>query len=94
MALAVLYELSGMTHQRYGATMRALNFDKRRPPELKVHTAFVKDDGGWQIFEVWDSVEVWETLWVPRYLDALRGRGRTVDLNFLSTQVHQDYTND
>lgn len=56
MSVAVMYDLPEMTHQRYGGLMRAINFDRRRPPELKFHAAWAKEDGsGWQVFEVWDS---------------------------------------
>ena len=95
MTLAVMFDLPHMTSSRYGATMRALNFDRRRPPELKVHAAWEKDDGdGWQIFEVWESKEAFDAFLQEHYSQALRGRGREFKLTFLSTDVHQVYTND
>jgi hypothetical protein len=51
-----------MAHQRYGAVMRGINFDRRRPPELAFHAAWEKEEGpGWEIFEVWESSQAFET---------------------------------
>ncbi len=88
-----MYELPEMTRPRYGGAMRAVNLDKRRPPELKVHAAWDMEDGGWQIFEVWESYEAWEAFF-QRYSQALRGRGREVKITVLSANVDQIYTND
>ena len=75
--------------------MRAINFDRRRPPELKCHAAWKKDDGsGWQIFEVWDSEEAFQTFLQEKFTQAMRGRGRNFSLEILSANVRQTYTGD
>lgn len=94
MALAVMYDLPEMNHSRYGGAMRAINFDRRRPPELKFHAAWEKEEGGWQIFEVWESSEAWEAFLRDKYSQALRGRGREFSVTILSTNVHQVYADD
>jgi len=93
MTLALMYDLPDMTSPRYGGAMRAVNLDRRRPPELKLHAAWEKDEGGWQIFEVWESYEAWEAFFRERYSQALRGRGREFSITVLSNNVHQIYTN-
>lgn len=93
MSLAVMYDLPEMTHSRYGGVMRAINFDRRRPPELKFHAAWEKDDGsGWQIFEVWVSEEAFQSFLQEKLAPAMRGRGRNFTLTFLSNNVRQTYT--
>ena len=75
--------------------MRAINFDRRRPPELTFHAAWEKDDGsGWQIFEVWDSEEALQTFLQEKFSQAIRGRGREFTLTYLSTNVRRTYTGD
>lgn len=92
MAVALMYDLPGMTHQRYGAVMRAINFDKQRPPELKVHAAWEKEDGsGWQIFEVWESNEALQTFLQEKFTQGMRGRGREFSIEILSANVRQTY---
>jgi hypothetical protein len=93
MAVALMYDLPEMTHSRYGGAMRAINFDRRQPSELEFHAAWEKDEGGWQIFEVWESPEAWEAFFQDRYSQALRGRGREFSVTVLSNNVHQIYTN-
>lgn len=88
MALALMYDLPEMARPRYGGAMRAGNLDRRRPPELKLHAAGEKEDGGWKIFEVW------EAFFQDRYSQALRGRGREFSITVLSANVDQIYTND
>ena len=91
--LAVMYDLPEMTHSRYGGVMRAINFDRRRPPELTFHAAWAKEDGsGWQIFEVWESPQAWEAFFTQRYNDAMRGRGQKFSFDILSVGVNQIYT--
>lgn len=95
MAVAVMYDLPGMTHQRYGAVMRAINFDRRRPPELKAHAAWEKEDGsGWQIFEVWESDEALQTFLQEKLAPPMGERGQDMTLTILSARVHQTYTGD
>lgn len=95
MSVAVMYDLPEMTHQRYGGVMRAINFDRRRPPDLKFHAAWAKDDGsGWQIYEVWESSEALQTFLQEKLAPAMRGRGRSFTLTILSANVHQIYTSD
>ena len=90
-----MYDLPEMTHQRYGAVVRATNFDKQRPSELQFHVAWEKEDGtGWQIFEVWDSTEALQTFLEEKFSHAMRGRGREFRLTFLSGDVRQVYTSD
>jgi quinol monooxygenase YgiN len=92
MALALMYDLPEMTRPRYGGAMRTVNFDRRRPPELKVHVAWEKEEGGWRIFEVWESYEAWKPFFDEKYLQALRGRGREFQLEILSNDVQDIYT--
>ncbi len=90
MALAVMYDMPGMTHQRYGAVMRAVNMDKRQPPELWFHAAWEKDDGsGWQFFEVWESPEAYQSYLQEKFTQAMRGRGREFTVTVLSGNVRQ-----
>jgi hypothetical protein len=92
MALALMYALPEMTRPRYGGAMRAINFDRRWPAGLQVHVAWEKEEGGWQIFEVWESYEAWNTFFQERYSQALRGRGREFTLTVLSANVDQIHT--
>ena len=93
MAVAVMYDLPEMTHQRYGALMRGINFDRRRPPELRFHAAWEKEDSsGWQIFEAWDSAEAWQDFLQAKFSQAMRGRGRKFSVEILSANVRQTYT--
>ncbi len=93
MSVAVMYDLPGMTHSRYGGVMRAINFDRRRPPELNFHAAWEKEDGsGWQIFEVWESDEVLHAFLQEKFTQAMRGRGREFSLTILSADVRKTYT--
>lgn len=93
MAVAVMYDLPGMNHQRYGAVMRAINFDRQRPSDLKFHAAWEKEDGsGWQIFEVWESPESLQTFLKEKFSQAMRGRGRQFSVEILSADVRQTYS--
>lgn len=92
MAVALMYDLPEMTHQRYGAVMRAINFDRQRPPELEFHAAWEKEDAsGWQIFEVWESPDALQTHLQQRFSQAMRGRGREFSVEILSADVRQVY---
>ena len=93
MAVAVMYDLPEMTNQRYGALMRGINFDRRRPQELKVHAAWEKENGsGWQIFEVWDSGAAFEAFLREKTAQFMRGRSWSFKLEIISTNVRQTYT--
>jgi ABC-type transporter MlaC component len=94
MAVALMYDLPEMTRPRYEDAMRAVNLDRQQPTELKVHAAWEKDEGGWQIFEVWESYVAWEASFQERYSQVLRGRGREFSITVLSANVHQVYAND
>lgn len=89
MALTVMYDLPEITHQRYGALVRATNLDKRLPPDLTFHAAWEKEDGsGWQIFELWDSDEAFRTFLQEKFAPAMRGRSREFSVEILSNNVH------
>ncbi len=92
MVLALMYNLPRMTRQRFGGAMREIDFDSRQPPGLKFHAAWEKDEGGWQIFEVWESYEAWDAFFQERYSQVLSGHGGTFWVTVLSTEVHQIYT--
>lgn len=95
MALAVMYDLPHMSHQRYGAVVRATNLDKRRPEEMKVHAAWEKEDGnGWQIFEVWESTEAFQTYLEEKFTQGMRGRSREFTITILSADVRRVLTGD
>ena len=92
MAIAVMYDLPGMTHQRCGGLMRGINFDRRRPTELTIHAAWEKEDGsGWQIFEMWESSQAFETFLQQKFAHFMRGRVRSFGLETLSANVRQTY---
>jgi hypothetical protein len=92
MAVALMYELPEMTRPIYGDAMRPIDID-RRPPELKVHAAWEKDEGGWQIFEVWESYVTFESYLHERFSQVLRERVQEFSVTVLSADVHQVYPN-
>jgi hypothetical protein len=94
MAVALMYDLPEMTRPMYGDAMRPIDLDRRRPPELKVHAAWEKDEGGWRIFEVWESQVAFQAFLQERYSQVLRGRVQEFSITVLSANVHQVYPND
>ncbi len=94
MALAVMYDLPDLTRPRYDDAMRALNFDRRRPKELWVHAAWEKEEGGWQIFEVWESQVPYKAFLQERFTQVLRERSQQFSVTILSNNVHHVYANE
>lgn len=94
MAVALMYDLPEMTRSMYRDVMRPIALDRRRPPELKVHAAWEKDEGGWQIFEVWATYVAFEAYLQERFSQAARERVQEFSIEVLSANVHQVYPND
>lgn len=66
MAIGVLFEIPGMTQEQYDAIAGRLTQErglKRRsdwPVEGLVVHAAGPTDGGWRVFDVWESAEAFE----------------------------------
>ena len=60
MAIAYLQELDQDITEQYDAVSEKLNARSDPPPGLIVHTAARTPDGGFRIFDVWESEEAFE----------------------------------
>ena len=58
MAIAFLMEAPGDAHPgAYDAVNQKMDIESNPPPGLIVHTAGRAENGGWRIFDVWESQE-------------------------------------
>ncbi|MGA2469846.1 MAG: hypothetical protein ABSG64_04060 [Solirubrobacteraceae bacterium] len=71
MAVAVLTEVEGAGLDTYEAVNEKIRLAENPPDGLLVHTAAARD-GGYFIYNVWDSASAWEAFRDGRRSDALR----------------------
>jgi hypothetical protein len=58
MPVAFLFDNPGATQEQYEAVRARLDIAEDRPPEGGiVHVAGPSPNGGWRVFEVWESRE-------------------------------------
>jgi hypothetical protein len=59
MAVAVLQEIPGLTAEMYEAVQTEMDTRGNPPAGLIVHTGGAMD-GGWRVFDAWESEDAWE----------------------------------
>jgi hypothetical protein len=60
MAIGVLTELDEATREQYDQVNERLQAHEDPPAGMIVHTAGVKESGGFRIFDVWENREAFE----------------------------------
>ncbi len=59
MAIAMLMEWEGLTQEQYDRAMEGLRLDENPPEGGIVHIAG-PTEGGWCVFDLWESAGAWE----------------------------------
>ncbi len=82
MADALILEFDGVGREEYEAVNKVLGIDMSTgtgnwPEGLVMHSAGATRDGGWVVYEVWDSVEAQERFMNERLGPALQQGGIT-----------------
>jgi hypothetical protein len=82
MAQALIVEFDGVGRAEYEAVNEVLGIDMNTgtgnwPEGLVMHSAGATRDGGWVVYEVWDSVEAQERFMDERLGPALQQGGVT-----------------
>ena len=82
MADALILEFDGLGHEDYAAINEILGIDMNSgtgnwPDGLLMHSAGATRDGGWVVFEVWDSPESQAAFMSERLGPALQQHGVT-----------------
>jgi len=72
MAVAVLTQVEGAGLEMYEAMSARVGLAEDPPEGLLVHTAAAGEDGGYFIYNVWDSATSWEAFRDGRRSAALR----------------------
>lgn len=57
MAILVTAEVAGQTREGYDGMLQVLSEPIKRTPGFLMHGAYETEDGGWRVFEVWETKE-------------------------------------
>jgi quinol monooxygenase YgiN len=77
MAIAVIFEASGVTQAQYEQVRDEVAPGNRRPPGMQYHVAGPTDNG-WYVVEVWESQEALDRFIQDKLGQALPKAGITV----------------
>lgn len=55
MAILITAEVPGQTRQSYDGMLEVLGDPIKRTPGFLIHGAYETEDGGWRVFEVWET---------------------------------------
>jgi quinol monooxygenase YgiN len=77
MAVAVIFEASGVTQAQYEQVRDEVAPGNRRPPGMRHHVAGPTDNG-WYVVEVWESQEILDRFVQEKLGQALQNAGITV----------------
>ena len=77
MAIALLFEVPGMTQAQYDQIRGALSPDNRPAPGLLYHVAGPTPDG-WRVVEVWESQEALDRFFQGPAAQVLQGAGAAI----------------
>jgi heme-degrading monooxygenase HmoA len=92
MAVAMILEVPGFTAETYGSVMEHLDWYERDLPEGFVSHYACATDGGWYVFDVWESREDFERFLHERLGPALAaatgGSPPSVEPRFL--EIHNE----
>ena len=76
MAVAMLMEWPGVSHEQYVAVMKELNLDANPPKGALFHVAGPMQ-GGLRVVDVWESAEAFQTFSEQRIMPAVKKVGVT-----------------
>ena len=57
MAIAVVFDVPGMTAEQYDKVIQALESEGAAAPEGRVYHVAAPANGGWFVFDIWESEE-------------------------------------